>query len=85
MVQTVRMGFEVHVTVTLAAPPKEALMTALDHLFESATHPVGTKIVNLSEHVSISDEADAVAFVRALVVDAVPPGSKISAITAESD
>ena len=79
------MGFEVHVTITLPSPPKEALMTALDHLFESATHPVGTKIVNLSEHVSMSNEVDAVEFVRALVLDAVPPGSKIAAITADAD
>jgi hypothetical protein len=76
------MGFEVHMVVTLAKPPGEALMTALDHKFGSATHQAGTKTVALSEHVSVSNEADAVEFVRGLVLDAVPPGSKISDVTA---
>ena len=34
---------------------------------------------------SVANEADAVKFVRALVLDAVPPGSKISEIAAGSD
>ena len=76
------MGFEVHVVVTLTKPPNEALMTALDHQFGSATHDVGTRTVSLSEHVSVSSEADAIEFVRGLVLDAVPPGSKISEISA---
>ena len=69
------MGYEVHVVVTLTKPPSEALMTALDHQFGSATHEHGTKTVSLSEHVSVPDEADAIEFVRGLVVDAVPPGN----------
>ncbi len=76
------MGYEVHVLVTLSKPPSEALMTALDHQFGSATHEHGTKTVKLSEHVSIPDEADAIGFVRSLVLDAIPPGSKISEISA---
>ncbi|TPW15189.1 MAG: hypothetical protein FD127_937 [Acidimicrobiaceae bacterium] len=75
------MGFEVHVVVALPKPPNEALMTALDHKFGVASHEVGTRIVNLTEHVTISSEADAVEFVRGLVLDAVPPGSKISEVT----
>lgn len=75
------MGFEVHVVVTLSKLPGEALMTELNHKFGEATHPVGTKIVNLTEHVATSTEADAVDFVRALVIDAMPPGSTISEIS----
>jgi len=79
------MGFEVHVVVTLPAPPNEATMYAIDHQFESATHAAGSKIVNIEEHVSMSDEADALAFVRSLVLDALPPRSTITTITATSD
>jgi hypothetical protein len=76
------MGFEVHVVVTLQKSPSEALMTALDHQFGAATHPIGSKIVNITEHVSVSNEADAVEFVRSLVLAALPPGAKISDLTA---
>ena len=69
------------VVVLLSRPPSEALMSALDHQFGSATHEHGTKLVHLSEHVSVASEADAVEFVRGLVLDAIPPGSKISEIT----
>jgi hypothetical protein len=79
------MGFEVRIVVTLLKPPNEALMTALDHLFGEASHDVGTKTVTLTEHVSMSDEADAVAFVRSLVVDAIPEGAKIAEISCSSD
>ena len=85
MVQTGPMGFEVEVVVQLLKPPGEAVMTALDHQFESASHVAGTKIVTLTEHVSMSDEADAVEFVRALVLDAIPPGGKITDLTAAAD
>ncbi len=79
------MGFDVRVVVTLLKPPGQALMTALDHQFEAAAHVAGTKVVTLTEHVSVADEADAVAFVRGLVLDAIPPGSKISEVTSTSD
>ena len=78
------MGFDVHVVVTLKAPPTEALMSELDHHFEVASHQAGTKTVELTEHVSMSDEADAVAFVRSLVLDAIPDGAKITQISAEA-
>lgn len=78
-----RMGFDVHVVVTLRKPPTEALMTELDHRFGAATHDVGTHLVELLEHVSVSSEADALAFVRSLVSDAIPQGSVISSISAE--
>ena len=75
------MGFDVQVVVTLPKPPGQALMTALTDKFEAAQHQAGSKVVTLVEHVSVADEADAVAFVRGLVLDAVPPGSKIGEIT----
>jgi hypothetical protein len=76
------MGFEVRVVVVLPTPASEALMTALDHQFGAASREAGSRIVSLTEHVSVSNEADALEFVRGLVLDAVPPGSKISEITA---
>lgn len=79
------MGFVVHVDVIVSKSPNEALMTALDHQFGVATHTTGSKVVNISEHVSVSDEADAVAFVRSLVLDAFPEGSKITQITSSAD
>ena len=82
MVQTVDMGFEVHVVVTLSKSPNETLMTALDHQFGSAHHEPGAKLVTITEHVSVSSEADAIEFVRSLVLAAIPPGSKITELTA---
>jgi hypothetical protein len=79
------MGFHVRALAALSKAPNEALMSELDHKFEVATHAVGTKLVDLTEHVSTSDEADALDFVRALVLDALPPGSTITEISATSD
>ena len=76
------MGFEVHVVVTLPTPASEALMTALDHQFGVASREAGSKTVSLTEHVSVANEADAIEFVRGLVLEAIPPGSKISEMTA---
>ena len=50
------MSFEVHVIVTFRTPPHEAVMTALDHQFGQALHEHGSKLVSLSEHVSVADE-----------------------------
>jgi len=79
------MGFEVHVVVEVTKPVTEALMTALDHQFEAATHEPGSRTVSLYEHVSVPSEADALDFVRSLVMDAIPPGAKIAQISAEPD
>jgi hypothetical protein len=79
------MGFEVRVVVTLPAPATDALMTALDHHFEDVRREVGTKRVTITEHVSMTDEADAVEFVRALIAEAVPAGSKITEVTTAAD
>ena len=68
--------------VTFSKSPNETLMTALDHQFGSATHEAGSKLVTLTEHVSVSSESDAIDFVRGLVLTAIPPGSIISELTA---
>ena len=76
------MPYHVHATVNLRKAPNAALMTELDHHFGEASHPVGTTVVTISEHVPMAEEADAIEFVRGLVLDAVPPGSAITEITA---
>ncbi len=76
------MGFDVEVVVTLKAPPTEVLMKELDHHFEVAAHQHGTKTVELVEHVAVASEADAIAFVRSLVIDAVPATAVITSIIA---
>jgi hypothetical protein len=76
------MGFDVEVVVTLKAAPTEVLMKELDHHFEVAAHQAGTMTLELIEHVAVADEADAIAFVRGLVIDAIPPNAVITSITA---
>ncbi|MGB8861951.1 MAG: hypothetical protein WCC60_22030 [Ilumatobacteraceae bacterium] len=76
------MGFDVEVVVTLKAAPTEVLMKELDHHFEVAAHRAGTTTVELIEHVAVADEADAIAFVRGLVLEAIPPNAVITSITA---
>jgi hypothetical protein len=76
------MGYDVEVVVTLKAAPTEVLMKELDHHFEVAAHQPGTMTVELIEHVAVTDEADAIAFVRGLVVDAIPPNAVITSIVA---
>jgi hypothetical protein len=79
------MGFDVHAVVTLTKAPSAALMTELDHRFGLADHAVGTKTVTITEHVSVADEADALAFVRGLLEDAIPQGAVITEISASTD
>jgi hypothetical protein len=78
------MGFDVHVVITLNSVPSDVLMGEFDHHFEVAVHAAGTKVVELVEHVTVAKEADAIAFVRSLVMDAIPAGAKITAISAEA-
>jgi len=54
-------------------------------VFGAAEHATGSKSVTLVEHVGIADEADAIAFVRSLVDDAVPAGTKIVSVEALAD
>jgi hypothetical protein len=79
------VGFDVSMVVTLPAPPSNALLADLDHQFEVIDHAPGSKIVTVMEHVAVADEPDAIEFVRALVINVVPPGSKLSEITATTD
>jgi len=76
------MGYDVEVVVTLKASPTEALMSELDHHFEVAAHQAGTLTVELIEHVAINDEADAIAFVKSLVLEAIPANAVITSISA---
>ena len=76
------MGFDVEVVVTLKAPPTEVLMKELDHHFEVAAHQHGTNTVELIEHVAVDEEADAIAFVKGLVLEAIPPNAVITSIVA---
>ena len=76
------MGFDVEVVVTLKAAPTEQMMRELDHHFEVAGHQAGTLTVELIEHVAVDDEADAIAFVKGLVLEAIPPNASITRITA---
>jgi hypothetical protein len=82
MVQTVGMGFVVTVVVAFPKSPNEHTMTALDHQFGAVAHERGSKTVTVTEHVSIDDQADATAFVRSLVQDAVADGAKITDVSA---
>jgi hypothetical protein len=79
------MGYDMHVTVELKSAPTEALLFDLDHRFESAHHGSGSRTIEISEHVSVANLDDAEAFVRSLVLDALPAGSVISAVTATTD
>jgi hypothetical protein len=76
------MGYAVRVVVEFRKVPHEHEMDALNHVFGEAVHASGSKAVTLVEHVGVSDEADAVAFVRSLVDDAVPQGTKVVSIEA---
>ncbi len=76
------MGYAVRVVVELRKVPHEHEMDALNHVFGEAQHASGSKAVTLIEHVGVSDEADAIAFVRSLVDDAVPDGTKVVSIEA---
>ena len=71
-----------HVVVVCPKSPSEHVLTELDHQFGEVTHERGSKVITIAEHVSVSDEANAIAFVRGLVLDAVPEGSKITEISA---
>ena len=70
------------VVVTLKAAPTDVLMKELDHHFEVAAHQKGTMTVELIEHVAVANEADAIAFVRSLVLEAVPSSAVITSILA---
>jgi hypothetical protein len=76
------MGYAVRVVVEFRKVPHEHEMDALNHVFGVAEHVTGSKSVTLVEHVGVSDQADAIAFVRSLVDDAIPEGTKVVSIDA---
>ncbi len=76
------MAYAVRVVVELKKVPHEHEMDALNHVFGAVEHARGSRAVTLVEHVGVTDEADAIAFVRSLVDDAVPAGSKVVSVDA---
>jgi hypothetical protein len=79
------MGYDVSVVAVLRSSPKAHVLDVLADRFEALEHAPGSTTVTITEHVAVADEADAVAFVRSLVVDALPEGAKITQVTATSD
>ncbi len=79
------MSFTVRVVIEMKKVPHEHEMDSLNHVFGAVEHANGSKSVTLVEHVGVSDEADAVAFVRSLVDDAVPDGTKLVSVEATQD
>lgn len=79
------MGYDVTVKVEMHSSPKAHVIEVLDSQFEAVHHESGSKVVTITEHVLVSDEADAIEFVRALVGDAIPDGSTITDITVSAD
>ncbi|MEO6125311.1 MAG: hypothetical protein ABIR32_16530, partial [Ilumatobacteraceae bacterium] len=61
------MGYDVTVKVEMKSSPKAHVIDVLDGQFEAVSHDAGSKVVMITEHVAMSDEADAIAFVRSLV------------------
>jgi len=83
--QTAVMGFHVHAVVQWSTKPTDAQMATLADHFEEVEHAHGSKVITITEHVSVNDEADAIGFVRSLLLDAAPKGSTITSISADAD
>ena len=79
------MGYEVRAEVELRKVPHEHVLDNFNHAFGAVEHALGSKAVTLIEHVAMSDESDALAFVRDLVQEAVPAGTSIMSIVATPD
>ena len=74
--------FEVTVVAQLPSPPKHHQLDVLADHFGATEHLPGSKQVSLTEHITMPEEADAIAFVRSLAEEALPEGSKIVQVTA---
>lgn len=72
------MGFKVNVVAVLHSSPSVHALELLSDHFGEVEHAPGSKTVTLIEHVSVSDEGDAVALVRSLATEALPDGAKIT-------
>lgn len=79
------MGFQVQAVVTFKKSPNEHAVDLLDHQFGTVHHDRGSTTVTITEHVSMNDHGDAVAFVRSLVLDAIPQGAVLASIDATAD
>lgn len=79
------MGFDVRIVATLRKPPTHHEVELLNDQFEAATHVTGSKVVEIREHVTGTNAADAMDFVRGLVLDALPDGASITDIAADED
>jgi hypothetical protein len=79
------MGFQVQAVVTFKKSPNEHAVDLLDHQFGTVHHDRGSTTVTITEHVSMNDVGDAVAFVRSLVLDAIPQGAVLASIDATAD
>ena len=79
------MGFQVQAVVTFKKSPNEHAVDLLDHQFGTVHHDRGSTTVTITEHVSMHDVGDAVAFVRSLVLDAIPEGAVLASIDATAD
>jgi hypothetical protein len=77
----VPVGYDVTVTATLRSSPRAHVLEELADHFEAVEHEPGSATVKITEHVAVSDEADAVAFVRLLVAEGLPAGSTITVVT----
>jgi hypothetical protein len=75
------VGYDVTVTATMRSSPRAHALDELADHFEAVEHEPGSKTVKITEHVAMSDEADAVAFVRFLVEERLPDGSTITDVT----
>jgi hypothetical protein len=77
----VLVGYDVTVTATMRSSPRAHALELLADQFEAVEHEPGSTTVKITEHIAVADEADAVAFVRGLVADSLPDGSKITEVT----
>ena len=73
------------VTATMRSSPRAQVLEVLADHFELVEHEPGSATVKITEHVAMSDEADAIAFVRLLVTEGLPDGSKITDVTTTAD
>lgn len=79
------MGYDITVAVALRSSPRPHSLEVLADRFGAIEHEPGSKIVKITEHVAMPEEADAMAFVCALVADALPEGSKITGVSSKPD
>jgi hypothetical protein len=75
------VGFDVTVTATMRSSPRAHDLEVLADQFEAVEHEPGSATVKITEHIAMSDEAEAIAFVRLLVAEKLPQGATITEVT----